>query len=364
MKLKKSIPLILVSVLWVFLSLYLVFIPAEQVSESERRNLEQFPSVKISSVIDGSFMKKFEDFTRDQFPIRDVFRSMKARFHYFVLNQQENNGIYHYKNYVGKLEYPYNKESVSYASQRFQYLYEKYLSGNVGEIYVSVIPDKGYYIPADSGYPKMDYDTLIEDLVGEMPWASYIDIRDTLDLSSYYYTDIHWSQEKLLKTAQSLLAGMGYNSNIAYHKQTVSNKFHGVYYGQSALSLPYEPIHILQTDTVDFCTVYNYETDKYTGIYDLSKLNGKDPYEVYLSGSVSLLKIENPMNQDGKDLILFRDSFGSSISPLLISSYRSITLVDIRYILPQLLDRYIEFDGQDVLFLYSVPVLNNSNTLK
>lgn len=364
MKLKKNIPLLIVSFLWIFLSLYLIFMPAEKVSESERRNLEQFPSLRISSVISGDFMRKFEDFSRDQFPFRDNFRGLKAVFHYSVLRQKENNGIYHYKDYVGKLEYPYNVESVDYASQRFQYLYDKYLAGNTGDIYVSVIPDKGYYLPQNSGYPKMDYDTFIHDLTEKMPWATYIDITKTLDLSSYYYSDIHWSQDKLLNTAHALLSGMGVQSSDSYYEQAITNKFHGVYYGQSALSLPYESIYILLNDTVESCTVYNYETGKYTGIYDLSKLSGKDPYEVYLSGSVSLLKIENPTNPDGKDLIIFRDSFGSSISPLLISSYRSITLVDIRYILPQLLERYIEFEGQDVLFLYSVPVLNNSSTLK
>ena len=40
-----------------------------------------------------------------------------------------------------------------------------------------------------------------------------------------------------------------------------------------------------------------------------------------------------------------------------------ITLVDIRYISPAYLGRFIEFDGQDVLFLYSTLVLNNSDTI-
>ena len=52
------------------------------------------------------------------------------------------------------------------------------------------------------------------------------------------------------------------------------------------------------------------------------------------------------------------------MAPLLVSGYRKITLVDIRYLHPDLLERYIEFDGQDVLFLYSTLVLNHSETLK
>ena len=55
----------------------------------------------------------------------------------------------------------------------------------------------------------------------------------------------------------------------------------------------------------------------------------------------------------------YRDSFGSSIAPLLIENYRKITLIDFRYINEKLIEQYIKFENQDILFLYSVPVLNS-----
>ena len=45
------------------------------------------------------------------------------------------------------------------------------------------------------------------------------------------------------------------------------------------------------------------------------------------------------------------------------SAYAKITLVDIRYVQPDG-SRWLTFDSQDVLFLYSVSVLNHSETLK
>ena len=96
----------------------------------------------------------------------------------------------------------------------------------------------------------------------------------------------------------------------------------------------------------------------------MEKAAGKDPYELFLSGPKSLLTIENPSAHTEKELIVFRDSFGSSIAPLLAEGYAKITLVDIRYLSPQMLDRFITFTDQDVLFLYSVSVLNNSVTIK
>ena len=64
-----------------------------------------------------------------------------------------------------------------------------------------------------------------------------------------------------------------------------------------------------------------------------------------------------------KELLLFRDSFGSSLAPLLVENYKKITLIDIRYMSSKLLGEFIEFGDQDVLFLYSTVVLNQ-NILK
>lgn len=85
---------------------------------------------------------------------------------------------------------------------------------------------------------------------------------------------------------------------------------------------------------------------------------------MFLSGSLSLITIENPQATRDKKLILFRDSFGSALAPLLISGYREITLVDIRYIHPDHLGQFVDFEGCDVLFLYSTLVLGHGEMLK
>ena len=120
----------------------------------------------------------------------------------------------------------------------------------------------------------------------------------------------------------------------------------------------------MESQLLSECTVYDHESGKTGSVYDESKLESKDLYDVFLSGSRSLLTIENPNASTEKELIVFRDSFGSAIAPLLVQGYAKVTLVDIRYIQIDVLDRFLEFSGQDVLFLYSVSVLNNSSTLK
>ena len=85
-----------------------------------------------------------------------------------------------------------------------------------------------------------------------------------------------------------------------------------------------------------------------------------DKYDIYLNGATSLITVENPNANTDKELLLFRDSFGSSIAPLLVENYKKITLIDIRYMSSTLLEQYIDFENQDVLFLYSALVLNQN----
>ena len=49
-------------------------------------------------------------------------------------------------------------------------------------------------------------------------------------------------------------------------------------------------------------------------------------------------------------MIVFRDSFGSSLIPLLAEGYGTVYAVDIRYMASDALARVTEFPGADVLF--------------
>ena len=360
---KKTI-VILLAALWLTLSGWLWFGGSEEMSESERRKLAQFPELSVRSVLDGSFMTDFEDYTLDQFPLRDSFRRLKALFHYKVLGQKDNHGIYIADGYAAQLEYPLNEDSVSHALSKFNEIYEKYLAGS--KVVVSVVPDKGYYLAEQNGYLSVDYETLFETVREGMSWADYVDITNLLSVEDYYRTDTHWRQEKITDVAERLCEALGVDAFAAgeFTSVAVERPFYGVYCGQTALPMEAENLYLMEHEILESCTVYNHETGKTGAVYDSAKLGGSDLYEIYLSGPVSLLTVENPNAASGRELIVFRDSFGSSLIPLLLRDYATVTVVDIRYISSSLLDRFVDFHGQDVLFLYSTLVLNNSTAMK
>lgn len=355
---------IFVLTLWVVLTLCLWFAPAKAVSDAERRPLAQMPDIRLDSILKGSFMADFEDYTLDQFPLRDGFRTVKSLFHQYVLGQKDNNGIYLSQGYAAQQEYPLDTDSIRHALERFNHLHSKYLTDS--EVYMAIVPDKGYYLAEDSGHLSMDYEELYRLFAEGMPWAEQIDLRQVLSIEDYYRTDTHWRQEQLIPAAQAICRTMGLTlpQMADYTVTALECPFYGVYYGQSALPMKPETISILENDLLDSCAVLDHETGKSGSIYDLSKMEGKDLYEVYLSGSKSLLTIENPNAATDRELIVFRDSFGSAIIPLLLADYAKVIVADIRYIQMDVLDRFVSFDGQDVLFLYSTLVLNNSETIK
>ena len=191
-----------------------------------------------------------------------------------------------------------------------------------------------------------------------------IDIRDIMSLEDYYETDTHWKQEQLSKVVKELSTKMNFKYKEVEYKKNTYDKFYGVYYGESAISRNPETITYLTNDTILNSKVTYLENKNLHTVYNLDNLNTLDSYEVYLDGASSLIEITNKNSKSKKELIIFRDSFGSSLSPLLIEYYDKITIIDNRYISSDYIKEFVKFTNQDVLFMYSSLIVNNSVTLK
>lgn len=349
------------------LSITLNFKTPTQYSNSERRALLQLPKISLADVLSGKFMKDYESASADQFPLRDEFKSIKAYNSYYILNQKDNNKIFYTDSHLSKLEYPLNQNMIDYATDRFNFIHNKYLKDINAKIYLSVVPDKNYYIADDNNYLHFDYEQFEALVADKMDYARHIDIKTLLSKDCYYLTDTHWRQEKIIPVAEYLCEQMGADFIDNFKVNTVSDAFYGVYYYQSGLKIKPEKLNYLTNDIINNCTVTNYDSGKpeQSYMYDLSKLDSQDLYQVFLSGNVAISVIENKGATTKNELIMFRDSYGSSIAPLMAGSFSKITLVDTRYISPDLLSNFVDFENADnVLFLYSTLLLNNSTAIK
>ena len=192
----------------------------------------------------------------------------------------------------------------------------------------------------------------------------YIELRDYLSIDDYYHTDLHWRQEKIVDVARFLSAQMGVTMNKTYKVVTLDTPLSSTYYGTLSEYIKHEPISYLNHTFFTGCTAYDHENAKPIPIYNLELATSEISYDMFLSGALSVITLENPKAETDKELVIFRDSFGSCIAPLFLEGYKKITLLDIRYLNENMISQFVTFTNQDVLFLYNTTVLNNRSSFR
>ena len=339
-------------------------LPDKSVSVAERRKLASFPKIQIETIMNGDFFEDLNHYLVEQFPARDWFRKLKGVVSNHLFQKKDEDGVFVHEGAIYQLDQSINEKSIAHFTDLLNKVQNQYLKTD--HVYYGIIPDKNYFL--DDTIPKLDYEKMQLLLNQELTNMEYINLMDTLNLDSYYKTDIHWKQECLASTVAKIEEAMNLRKTEIPNEKQYYSKFYGALYGRIANNLPPDQLTYVMNDDIKNANVFDYEKQEYRKVYEEKDLTNIDSYDIYLGGAKPLLIIENENQTNGKELVLFRDSFGSSIAPLLISNYSKITLIDLRYISSELLSSIEEVDlsspNLDVLFLYSIPIINNSFTLK
>ena len=371
-KIKNIVNCIVFGILIFGFALIFLFMPKPEFLDSERRTAAQFPALNMETIMkDGleygdSFMKQFDDnYAPDNFPFRDFFRNLKSFVNTYVFNKSDKDGVYVVDGVAAEMQEQIDEDSIKHAAEKLTFIYEKYLKDRGIKPYMSIIPDKGYFLSEANGYLSMDYQEFITRMLSNVEFMQYIDITGKLSVEDFYASDTHWRQEQIIDVAEALVNGMGGNFDSKFEKNTLDVDFYGVYAGRSPKPLDPETIYYLTNGNLENVKVIDWENGgREISLYDMEKAHGKDAYDMFLSGELSKVTIENPNAKTDKELIVFRDSYGRSILPLMAEDYAKITVIDIRYQIPQILLMGVNFENADVLFLYSTLILNNSSELK
>lgn len=252
-------------------------------------------------------------------------------------------------------------KSVTGFADKINAVHQKYLKNN--QVFYSIVPDKSYYL-RQSFAEYLDHGKLMEQLAPLMSKdMTRILLESTLDASDYYKTDRHWRQEKLEPTVKELSRAMGFTVDWSAFQARTGGEFTGNY-ARLLDSLKVEPFTYLESAGTKATKVSLYGKEGTVPVYDTAKLETNDPYAVFLSELSPVTVLDNPTVKEKRELVLFTDSFGTSLAPLLLDRYSKITLVDLRFVASELLPELVDFSGAQVLFLYSDVLVNNSNLLK
>jgi len=341
--------------------------PDKEISYAERRPLKQAPQVDVAFLTSRDGGEEVEAYLLDQFWNRDIFRGLKVWFDWKVLNKSDSSGLYEKDGHLFKVEYPLNELSVTEAAKKMKAIEERLFSEEGKTVY-AVIPDKAWFAPDRKNHLCLDYDKMTGLLQQELSDMEYLALDEYLTLEDYYYTDLHWRQERLARVTEAIWKQFGIDARLDVSKMTVHEyePFYGAYYGQAASSGEGDRLVWLSDGETDSFIVTDYDEMKEVKnlVYAEEKLGAVDSYELFFGGNSPLIVIDNPSCDTGRKLVVFRDSFGSAIAPLLAKEYSQTVLVDLRFIGYENVDRFVEVENADVLFLWGQQVYNSSGMIR
>jgi len=338
-----------------------LFIEPPTILKSERRVPAKMPVLSTRTVASAEFMDKFENYAADSLPFRESLRTLHSISTFGLFMQTDKNGLYMDSHGVGKF-----KQIDIKSVEQLQSIIISIANGlDDINVYYSFIPDKSIY--SENNLPGYD-PALIEHLFirnPEMAKYKFINLFEALNQTSFYSSDLHWNQVNLIDVLSKLSEEMGFTTDINQYIKEYAGEFQGVYAGQLALPISTDSMYYLSCLSISamYLNVKEMKMEE-APVYDLDKFTGLDSYDIFLSGAQPLVIIENKTVSTDKELYLFRDSFSSSLAPLLANAYSKVILIDLRYIDLRTLNQLIEFNsGSDALFLYSSLVLNNADML-
>lgn len=335
----------------------------KEFSELENRNLKTNVKFSFKNFLNGSFQEDYEKYINDQFPLRDSWISLKAISEY-ALGKVENNGIIYGKN--GEL------------FEKFDTLNEERFKNNVmaiknfgekhnGRVSLMIVPNS-YEIYKESlieGAPQIMQEEIINEIYKYSLYTNNIDIMKSLinnkDKYIYYKTDHHWT------SYGAYLAYCGFINSINESKVDINtlNKidlydFYGTYFSKA------KPFNI-KGDILTYFELKNITMDigenHYNTIYDFSKIENRDKYSLFLNGNNGLTVIKNNNLNNGKRILVIKDSFANSFIPFLTYNYEEIHVIDLRHYVYDL-SKYIDQNNFDnILVLYNFINLCTDNNL-
>lgn len=338
--------------------------PDAELSVSERRRLAQLPESDAQALLSGEFFADLEQYALDQFIARDELRTLKALFRLGVLGQLENNEMFVEKGGIYKQLTQMNGEMVRYNARKLAAVASEHFPES--RVFWTVVPDKVMLLGGREGQ-SVPLEGFVENMAAELGGQGYIDLSDTLEVADYYRTDPHWSQERIIPAADRLLTAMtGTTPKREGLTVRKAGEFFGAYHGRLPIVNEPDELFYLTGGVIDRATVFDYETSQRMELYRPDLFGGLDPYDFYLAGARALLRIDVPNAESKRELVVIRDSFGSSLAPLLLEGYSSVYLIDLRYISPLLLDELIPptTAQRDVLMILSALIIEQAGVFR
>ena len=336
--------------------LYWLLFPRRTFSDSERRYLAEPP--KLTSLKDWSFDDAVETYLADQLPGRDTLVGLNA---YTVLlsGRQVSQDIWRDREgYLVEAPLQVAPEQLQKRLGRMAALGER--TGL--PVYVMAVPSMGYVrrgtLPRALAALYRD-DSLLGQ-IADAPGIRPVPLAETFlqqGQSWYYRTDHHWTGEGAYAAYRLFMetAGRQALTYDSFYHHTVAG-YVGSTRSRSALWLT-APDVLTIDEPMDAAVTLSFSDEEgtYPSLFFYDHLKEYDWYPLFLDGNHPVTLVDNgSAPEDAPTLLLVKDSFGNTLAPLLVPSYRRIVLVDPRYYRGSVADLCAQYQAEEILFCYSL----------
>lgn len=336
-------------------------------SQKENRNLASFPKLTLTTLVNGEFMDDFETYLADQFPVRDWCVSLKTAV-LRVTGKRLINDVY-----IAKDNYLIAKESTVRDGQLSEMTDTlNYFAGQLEDVRVNLmlIPNASLVYEDKLPYgAESDEEETINTVKNQISdKVNYVDVYNTLmehkSEGLYYKTDHHWTSKGAYYSFLEYASANGITP-VDYEFYPVTGSFQGTQASNCGVYNTFETISLCIPENSIGTYVVRYVNDDRTTttLFDESKLNEKDKYQVFMGGNYAEVDISTTANT-GKNLMIIKDSYANCFIPMLTPYYDKIIVIDPRYFYDDIYTIAQINKVNEVLFMYNVNSFVDDNSLR
>ena len=374
-----------VAVIALFAIVGLCFFFRPTYSESEKRNLTEFPKFTFGSFLSGEYFSQVSLWYSDTYPLREPMINANASIQSMygegedqlivspsVGDTIENGGA------IEKFDKVWVQKETKTAFEFFNNRPEKndvYIDAvNTAadklegvNVYDMIVPLHYTYKLTDEQIAQVGAPNCVE--VINSIYERLDDNVTTVDVHTklmahrdeylYFRTDHHWTARGAYYAYVAFCEAKGITPTpLEDYEKVVFEGFVGSFYSWSGKNKTLG-------DNPDYVEAFiprgtNLLTDNGTGteyaiVYKgAGKYDASNKYLCFIGGDRALSTIHNPNIKDGSSIVVIKESYGNAFVPFLVDSYEYVYVIDYRDYNGSLADFVEKNNVDDVLFLNTV----------
>ncbi len=329
--------------------------PSKESSELERRPLQQFPEFSIETITSGQFQEEFSEYVSDQFVARDFFRGIKTDVQIHLFQRVWHNDVFIVD---GDLYDQFDEIDYDTIDTHIENI-NRFIATLDNNVYLTLVPSKAHGVKL----PNIDQEMLAKYISVNVD-AEYLDLFNYEWEDAFLISDPHWKQETAIDIYHNYLQEHLIKEQIMYDyvMNSLEEEYYGTLYSSLGTGNYYDKLPYYTNEVIsnlEVCILSN--NTCHQGPY-LDVAEGESLYDIYLGGNEPIVVINNDAVED-RELVIFADSFGNSIAPIIAQDYSKVTIIDLRLVRLEFLDQFVDIGDADILYLYNIKSMNDDYRL-